>query len=73
MTFHAKRGLSRLANLLFHSVKLKFHGKFTIAPILFTLLSEKVHGVESKTVKIMKSRRELTYVHAVKLLQRHLE
>ena len=57
-------------NLLFHSVKLKFHGKFTIAPILFTMLSEKVHGVKSKTVEIMKSRRELTYVHAVKLCSR---
>ena len=52
-------------NLIFHSVKLKFHGVFTIAPILFTMLSEKVHGMKSKTVKIMKSRRELTHVHAV--------
>ena len=34
------------------------------------MLSEKVHGVKSKTVEIMKSRRELTYVHAVKLFSR---
>ena len=54
-------------NLIFHAVKLKFHGVFTIAPILFTMLSEKVHGVKLKTVKIMKSRRGLTHVHAVKL------
>ena len=54
-------------NLIFHSVKLKFHDVFTIAPILFTMLSEKVHVVKLKTVKIMKSRRGLTHVHAVKL------
>ena len=54
-------------NLIFHSVKFKFHGVFTIAPILFDMLSEKVHGVKLKTVKIMKSRRGLTHVHSVKL------
>ena len=48
-------------------MNLIFHGVFTIAPILFTMLSEKVHGVKLKTVKIMKSRRGLTHVHAVKL------
>ena len=51
---------SRFVNLLLHSVKLKFRG-------MFTMLSEKVHGVKSKTVKIMKSHCVLTYVYDVKL------
>ena len=54
-------------NLIFHFVKLKFHGVFTIAPILFTMFREKVHGMKIHTVKIMKSRHELTLVQAVKL------
>ena len=59
--------VNRERNFTVTAHELKFHGMFTHVPSFFTMLSEKVHGMKSKTVKIMKSCRKLTYVYAVKL------